>query len=106
MMLSLHENMSHRLYYTGMFGGGIMGKMMENTLGRVVENIAKTAAEQIRATQQQSEQVQQKAAQAIERSKQLQEYLGGSMQVAEPISESSSMQNINGQMTQSVSATL
>lgn len=89
-----------------MFGGGIMGKVMENTLGRAVENIAKTAAEQIRATQQQSEQVQQKAAQAIERSKQLQEYLGGSTQVAEPISESSSLQNINGHMSQSVSATL
>ena len=83
-----------------------MGKMMENTLGRALENVAKTAAEQIRATQQQSEQVQQKAAQAIERSRQLQEYLGGIMQVAEPISESSSMQSLNGQMSQTVSDVL
>lgn len=87
-----------------MFGGGIMGKMMENTLGRAVENLAKNAAEQLRATQQQSQQVQQKAAQAIESSMQLREYLGGGIQVAEPISESSSMQSVNGQVSQTVSA--
>ena len=81
-----------------------MGKMMENTLGRAVENLAKNAAEQIRATQQQSEQVQQQAAQAIESSKQLREYLGGGMQIAEPVSESSSMQSVNGQVSQTVGA--
>lgn len=86
----------------GMFGGGIMGKMMENTLGRAVENLAKNAAEQLRATQQRTEQVQQKAAQAIESSKQLREYLGGGMQVAEPVSESSSMESVDGQVSQTV----
>lgn len=86
-----------------MSGVGIMGKMMENTVGRVVENIAKDAAKQMQAAQQQAEQLQQSAAQAIEGSAQLKEYLGGSLQVAEPISESSSMQSINGQMRQTVS---
>lgn len=90
------------LFCSGMFGGGIMGKMMENTLGRAVENLAKNAAEQLRATQQRTEQVQQKAAQAIESSTQLREYLGGGMQVAEPVSESSSMENVNGQVSQTV----
>lgn len=81
-----------------------MGKIMENTLGRAVESLAKTAAEQLLVTQQISEKVQQKAAQAIVSNRQLQEYFGGSMQVAEPTSTDISMQSLNGQMGQTVNA--
>ena len=86
-----------------MFGGGIMGKMMERTVGRAVENLAQNAAEQLRAAQQQAEQLQESATQALESSEQLKQYMGGQVRIAEPISDSVSMQSVNGQRKQMVS---
>ncbi len=80
-----------------------MGTMMEHTLGKAMENLAKGAAEQMQAAQQRAEELHQAATQAIQANNQLRQYLGGDVQVAQPISESSSLQMVNGRQTQMVS---
>ena len=85
-----------------MFGGGVMGSVMGNTLGRAVENMAKNVAQQVQAAQEQAEQVKQAAEQAIRANRQVNQYLGGNIQLADPISQSSSTQVVNGRQTQAV----
>ena len=86
-----------------MFGGGVMGSVMGNTLGRAVENMAKNVAQQVQAAQEQAAEIRQAAQQAIRVNRQVNQYLGGNMQIADPISQSSSTQVVNGQQTQAVS---
>ena len=105
----LHSDLACLLARTDMFGGGVMGTVMGHTLGRAVDKLAKGAAEQLQvvqrqmqAAQQQADKLQQTAAQAIKANAQLRQHLGGDVDVAPPISQSSNMQILNGQTTQTV----
>lgn len=98
-----------RSMVSDMFGGGVMGTVMGHTLGRAVDKLAKGAAEQLQvvqrqmqAAQQQADKLQQTAAQAIKANAQLRQHLGGDVDVAPPISQSSNMQILNGQTTQTI----
>lgn len=79
-----------------------MGSVMGNTLGRAVENMAKGVAEQMQAAQEQAAGLQQAAEQAIRADPQINQHLGDNVQVAQPISQSSSTQIVNGERAQMV----
>lgn len=83
-----------------------MGTVMEHTLGKAIENIAKGAAEQMQAAQEQAEELQRAATLAIKANSQLRQQLGPDLQVAPPISQSSSMQIDNGRQIQTVESSL
>ena len=106
-MPSMGKHFSHLLQtpcpsYAEMFGGGVMGSVMGNTLGRAVENMAKNVAQQVQAAQEQAEELHQAAEQAIKANRQVNQYLGGNIQLADPVSQSSSTQTVNGRQTQAV----
>ncbi|DBA85873.1 TPA: hypothetical protein ACH3X1_005423 [Trebouxia sp. C0004] len=67
---------------SGLFGSGLMGAIVERTLGRAIEGIAKGAAEHLQATQERTEELQQAASQAIKANSQLRQDLGADLQVA------------------------
>ena len=80
-----------------------MGAIMQRTLGRAIEGIAKGAAEHVQAAQERSEELQQAASQAIKANSQLRQHLGADLQVAPPISFQSVSSQHNGQQTQEAS---
>ena len=81
-------------------GGGLMGAVMERTLGRAIEGIAKGAAEHLQAAQERSEEVQEAASQAIKANSELRQHLGAHLQLAPPISFQTVTAQHNGQQTQ------
>ncbi|KAL0031215.1 hypothetical protein WJX77_009815 [Trebouxia sp. C0004] len=87
---------------SGLFGSGLMGAIVERTLGRAIEGIAKGAAEHLQATQERTEELQQAASQAIKANSQLRQDLGADLQVAPPISFQSVSGLHNGRQTQEV----
>ena len=80
-----------------------MGVIMERTLGRAIEGIAKGAAQHLQAAQESTEELQQAASQAIKANSQLRQHLGADLQVAPPISFQSVSGQHNGQQTQEAS---
>lgn len=86
----------------GLFGGGLMGRMMERTVGKAMEGAINQMGEQLRAAQSQANKIQKEAASAITANSEVRRHLGGSVQVADAVSQQNSTQTINGRTMQTV----
>lgn len=86
----------------GLFGGGLMGRMMERTVGKAMEGAINSMGEQLRAAQSQAKSIKEEAARAIASDSEVLRHLGGSVQIADPVSQQSSTQIINGRTMQTV----
>jgi hypothetical protein len=85
-----------------LFGGGLVGGL----LGKAVGSMMKGVAEQMRQQQERSEELLSRARFTIQNDSKLQDYLGSTIQIGNPISQSSMTQVINGRSSQKTSLLL